>query len=379
MRILSIAIKDLKEIVRDKSVLFMMILFPLLLILILGTALGGASVSGGKDTVINTKALYFIEKEGIAEEAFNSFSENIDKKLIEFDEVKTKEKGIELLYKGKYPALIIINSEENKIQVVKSPKFDFEGDFVEGLISSFADSASVAMIMYKYDINSINDIKEGKNYSDYVTVKGIKDDSKAPRAIDYYGITMLTMIIMYMTTMASEYVLLEKKLGTEKRINITNTTGTEMFFGKLLAQVVTGVIQIALIMGVSSLVYKVNYGDDLISVILIIASQGILMIAIGLATGIFTNPDSPSESILNILIPILVFLGGGYFPINNLGSKFLTNLGNISPVKWINQSLLDVIYEGSYTMVNKLLLINGAVTLILLIIVALKFRRRECK
>ena len=379
MRILSIAIKDIKEIVRDKRLSFMMILFPLILILILGTALGGTSVSGGKTTVINTKALYFIEKEGVAQEAFNSFSENIDKELIEFEEVKTKENGIEVLQKGKYSALLIINSEKNKIEVIKSPKFDFEGDFVEGLIRSFADRASVAMILYKYDKNSINDIKEGQNHSDYITVKGIKDDSKAPRAIDYYGITMLTMIIMYMSTMASEFVLLEKELGTEKRISITNTTGTEMFFGKLLAQVVVGVVQIGLIMGVSSLVYKVNYGDDLISVILIIASLGILMIAIGLAIGIFTKPDSPSGSILNILIPILVFLGGGYFPISNLGSKFLTNLANVSPVKWINQSLLDVIYEGSYSLVNKLLLINGAVTLILLIIVALKFRRRECK
>ncbi len=379
MRILSIAVKDIKQIFRMKSVVFMMVAFPLLLILILGTALGGTKVSGGVDTVINTKAVYFIENEGIVQEAFDSFNKNFDKELISFKEVNTKEAGIELLQNGEYPAFVMINSEENKIQVIKSPKFDFEGDFIEGIISSFANRASVAMTLYKYIPNSIQEIQESENYSDYVTLKGINNDNKKPRAIDYYGITMLTMIIMYMTTTASEFLLYEKEIGTDKRIKISNITGMELFFGKLLGQIVSAAIQIGIIMCVSSLLYKINYGQDLKSVILIVASQAILMIALGLAIGIFADPESPTGSVFNIVIPILVFLGGGYFSLRGLGSDFLIKLGNISPVKWINQSLFEVIYNGSYSTVNKLLLINTIVTVILLLIVAMKFSRKECK
>jgi len=376
MRILSIAVKDIKLIFRMKSVVFMMVAFPLILILILGTALGGSG--SGKTTVINTKAVYLIENEGNVAEAFESFNKSFSKDLIEFTQVGMKEEGIRFLQEGEYPAFIVINSDENKIQVIKSPKFDFEGGFIEGIISSFADSSSAAMTLYKYDENSIEEVKKNKSYSEYVSVKGIKNKSKEPRSIDYYGITMLTMIIMYMTTTASEFLLNEKEIGTDKRIKISNITGMELFFGKLLGQIVASAIQISVIMGVSSLLYKVNYGQDLKSVILIVASQAVLMIALGLTIGIFAKPDSPVGSVFNIAIPIMVFLGGGYFPLKNLGSEFLINLGSISPVKWINQSLFEVINNGSYSTVSNLLLINTIVTFIFLIIVAMKFRRREC-
>ncbi|WBW98932.1 ABC transporter permease [Oceanirhabdus sp. W0125-5] len=376
MKILSIAVKEIKQIFRMKNVVFMMVAFPLLLILILGTALEGDG--SGKTTVINTKALYLVEKEGIVSEAFKSFNQEFSEELIKFTQVETKEEGIDILQEGDHSALVIINGEDNQIQVIKSPKFDFEGDFVEGIINSFADRASVAMTLYKYDRNSIDEVKENEGYSEYVTIEGINTNKKEPRAIDYYGITMLTMIIMYFTTTASEFLLYEKVIGTDKRIKISNITGIELFFGKLFGQIAASAIQIGIIMGVSSLVYKVNYGQDIKSVILIVSSQAVLMIAIGLLIGTFSKPDAPAGTIFNIAIPILVFLGGGYFPIYNLGSKFLISLGKLSPVKWINQSLFEVIYSGSYSVLNKLLLINTLVTFIILLVVAIGFRRKEC-
>ena len=73
----------------------------------------------------------------------------------------------------------------------------------------------------------------------------------------------------------------------------------------------------------------------------------------------------------------MVFLGGGYVPIEVFKSNVLDKLSEISPIKWINDSIINIVFSGNYSKVSTTITINLIMVVIFLTIASMCFKREE--
>ena len=81
--------------------------------------------------------------------------------------------------------------------------------------------------------------------------------------------------------------------------------------------------------------------------------------------------------ILNTFIPVMVLLGGGYVPLEVMaqGGSFLYKLSDISPLKWINQSIFRVIYDNDFSLVPTAIMINLAAAAVFIMASSLLYKK----
>jgi ABC-2 type transport system permease protein len=75
------------------------------------------------------------------------------------------------------------------------------------------------------------------------------------------------------------------------------------------------------------------------------------------------------------MIPVLVFLGGSYAPVDGFQNKTFQAITYLSPVRWVNRSIFDVIYNSNYSKVSTAILINLCAAVIFIAISSLIFRK----
>ncbi len=87
--------------------------------------------------------------------------------------------------------------------------------------------------------------------------------------------------------------------------------------------------------------------------------------ALGLAALQLTGEARAASGLLNIVVVLLVFLGGGYVPVDLL-SPVLAKLAASTPVGLYNKGLLAYIYAGDSSMLIRGMIMSGVLGAVLL-------------
>jgi ABC-2 type transport system permease protein len=94
-----------------------------------------------------------------------------------------------------------------------------------------------------------------------------------------------------------------------------------------------------------------------------------MAISLGVVCAFLIKNDGAASGILNMLIPTVVFLGGGYVPLSTMGEG-VSRLSVISPVKWTNEALFKIIYNNDYSAVLPAIMICLGVAALFIMISA---------
>jgi ABC-2 type transport system permease protein len=78
-----------------------------------------------------------------------------------------------------------------------------------------------------------------------------------------------------------------------------------------------------------------------------------------------TGSARTASGLLNIVVVLLVFLGGGYVPVD-LWSPILAKLSTATPVGMYNKGLIAYIYAGDSSMLLRGMAVSGALGAVLL-------------
>jgi len=100
---------------------------------------------------------------------------------------------------------------------------------------------------------------------------------------------------------------------------------------------------------------------------------------LGVGLGFLFKNENVAGGVLNFMIPILVFFGGSYMPVDGFGNKIFQLMSYISPVRWVNRSIFDVIYNNDYSKVPITIIINLTVAVAFLAASSLIFRKEGVK
>lgn len=354
MNMIHILIKEFKQNIRNWKANSMMVLFPIILIVILGAAF--TNVFNRTLDLENVKVLYTIQESSQIAGGFESYTRELNKQLgIVFDETSDTNKGIKSARDTEYACYIVISDEPLKITIYKNARYNTSANMVESTLKPFAERYSAIMVINKANPAIAHKIM-ADTIGDYVSTEPI-NDKKKPGSLDYYAVTMLTLILMYASLTGFWSVKSEYNLKTGNRMLCAPVRKYQVLIGKVLGAILVTIVQALAVLLFSKLIIKADWGSDIFTVLIVVTAESIMAISLGAACGFLIKNEGAATAILNTLIPVFVFLGGGYVPLSEMGAG-VTRLSVISPVKWTNDALFRIIYNNDYSIVPASILVS---------------------
>lgn len=375
MNTVRIILKEFKMNIRDYKSNLMMVLFPVVLIIILGAAFSG--VFNQTDKLGNVTVLYTEDADENGGQnltkAFREFREGLTKELgISFEETDNVDMGMESINYYKYSAYLYISDNPQEIKLYKNQRDGLTASLLESALNSFINTYE-AMSAIAVNNPSAMAMPEMHEHGEYVNVRAL-DEKRQPGSLDYYAVTMMTMILLYASMTGFWSIRGDIEQKTASRTVCAPVKRYELLTGKVLGCIIVTLVQGLVVILFSGLILKAYWGENPVTITLLLLSYSVMAVSIGVGLAYLFKNSGAANGILNTIIPIFVLLGGGYVPLSVMGSSF-AKLSSISPVKWVNSALFRVIYDGDYSQVPISMGINLLIAAAFILIAALISRK----
>jgi ABC-2 type transport system permease protein len=134
---------------------------------------------------------------------------------------------------------------------------------------------------------------------------------------------------------------------------------------------------ILIIVLLSKFVFKAYWGDHFALVLAVLLSEVVMAVSFGLAASYLLK--GPASRIVVLLVTQLAsFFGGAYFPIGDDGdSGVMGFLVKLSPIRWANHALTNIIYGHQLSAGTPVIVLNLAIGVLLLAASAIMMNRKE--
>lgn len=338
---------SVKRILKDTKPIITKIVTFIIIILILGSAFDKAFDSTTLDKV---KIVFFNEDTGSLGNGIIELFRNNEQinNLAVIDTVDSFEEGQKLIENEEADGFICIPSDYSTLtedrNTVKNLDIYLQqytgvnAMVIQSIITTTINELNTASTVY-YMNGSMEEFQSD-------TTEGIKEMPLSkdiqPTAMDYYAIAMLLMMILY----GADYGRIgvgEDFLGVlGDRIKLSPMKPAVQYSGKILGLAMVTFIQSLVIILFTSMVYKVNWGNNILLLLLIVFTFSLLATIIGAMLTILTRNVDKAGAIVPLIIIACTFLSGGFFPID------FGNAAKISPSYYAKSALFEMIYNKSF-------------------------------
>lgn len=345
MRLGKMILKEIKQTWRDKQAMVMMVLFPLLLTVVLGAALSGMFELNSTPSKVS--ALYYVDDNSQLGQSFINFIPECEKMNLILTEEKDIDNAKQAVQKGDTSCFIYVNS--GKITIFAREGQSFNASLADTLVKGFARTYDAYYTVLNYDQTAMTRLSHVNTGAEYTNDISLSRDKK-PRAIDYYSLTMLTLIVMYGAMYGTASITDERKNKTLFRIFSAPVRNAELLISKIVGNVLAISGQIAFVFLIDKFFLNTYWGDNLLPIFIIILAQIIMVVSFGVGLGYLFKGSDAGMALIQTIIPVLAFLGGAYVNLDMIGaSGFMAKLTSISPIKWINTTILQIVYAKDYS------------------------------
>lgn len=354
---------------RNKKTMLFNFIFPIFLVVLLGTVLSGAMQSSVTVNVDDIEVGYLDEGNEDGKEILSILKSLEDEMNFKFVEENSLEKGKENVRINKS---ILLHFNGDVIDFYSNDKYLVQSSVVYGTLTAITDGFNAKVEMFKVDPQLAGEILINKSTdsNNYFTSEKIAKE-KTPTALGYYGIAELGLMIFYFVSTPIYHLDKERKNKIKDRINLTGISDRKYYLGSFIGYSIVCYISILTSYLVLKFIIGVDYGENIFILPLAFLPFVLLVISTGVLFSIIFKESHKADAILNsMIIPVLCFLGGGYVAFNEL-SGLLNILSNISPLRWFNKGILNYIYVGNSVYLNNWLLLGFIISFILIIVISI--------
>ena len=352
---------------RDVRTLVFMLAFPIVLMLVLGTALSNA-FNSDSHSIKDIQVLYKDEASSTFSQSFETFTKEVSKSGIHFKKASEGIDGKEEVKQNKYAAYVELNKDGAKFY--GSDRSSVEGSIIEGMLTTFVDKYNVAVEVAKVDPSKVSAVISNGNHNDYIKETSLQA-AKKPGSMDYYAIVMTTMIALYAAMGASYLIRGERLRKTGDRLIAAPISKAEIFIGKILGSLVANALCLLLVILFSKFVFQANWGNHLGVVLLILLTEVLLAISFGLGIGYITKTGEASKAVIMVVVQLASIFGGAYFVVEE------NAVTNLSPLTWANTAIMKIIYANEVGAALPVISLNLGISALFLLIAIIVLRRRE--
>lgn len=384
---LNLIIKDFKVIIYDVKSLMFILVMPIALMSILGMALQGVfddtmssevfsvqigvvkeydyqremnKVTGQLDSGTFAEADLDLETlESMSPEAifFDEFLENDELKSFMTYEIMDLDQANKQLESGDIDAVVVLPTNyiyngylsflspsdiryETRVDIIKSsdPNRDFYANMVEMIITSFYRNIDQRIAMNKAAL----DVAIGSEFINDEMMSQMIDEmmntemegaviasenipgSKSISSFQYYAVAIMAMFIMYSASTGARALFQETKEHTYQRLKVSGNTTIKMLISNFFRVALIVITQSFIMMIYTSLALKVDWGNPLNQVIVLLLS-GIAVSSVGTFIAIISLKFD-NVKLANMfefaVVQMMALLGGSFIPIEVLPEGF---------------------------------------------------------
>ncbi|WP_246943438.1 ABC transporter permease [Bacillus pinisoli] len=320
---------------RNRQVLFFTLLFPLILMIALGTFVGSGGGVSISLSIVNE------DDTSASKELVSLFKENEAMTVDESDDLKA---ALDRLEKGDVQIVMVLPKgygDSISTRTEQDPAYTLPVYYNETNMS--ASQIGLAVVNATIDQWS----KKETNYTPIVDI-----ESKGVRALDIGYIDFLVPGIVAMMIMSNNMngvagqISAWRERGILRRMQGTRLKASTFIAAQITARLLLNGLQALLVLLIANLVFGVNVSGSWLVLIGFVILGTLAFMALGfIIAGIAKNPESAGPIAGFATFPML-FLGGVFFPISNM-PDFLQPIVKILPIAHLSTALRETMNVGT--------------------------------
>lgn len=355
MKFHAVAYYEFIKNIRDLKMAMILIIFPIIMILIIGNALGSIF---DREMTVSIKSGYVNNGTGVTAKTFNEYlNGNEIKDKLELIRFSNEASGQEALKKNEIDTLILLPDDiDSRLAEGKKQFIRLYGNekltFVENLVKSYTD------------LNNA--------YNALLSVKGIpvevqggsvlkriyyNKDAATPNSISYYSVLTLLQLLFMGSMFGINITSKTHASDIHVRIHSLPLSGLVMTGGRVAGSTLYLVLASVFTIAVSKYVYHANWDGNLAVIIGTMLLFCMLTVGMGMILGLLFK--GYSMALMSTLILMLFFasIAGAFTP-----SSSIAFLSGVSPMYHAKILLFGTIYGYSGQIMMEALLWLSAQT-----------------
>lgn len=412
-----IGIKDLRLAFRDRAALILMLAAPFVLTLGLGLVTG--RFSGGSGGLSNIPVIIVnLDNNQLGNTLVDIFNSADLADLMEPSASSDPEAARQLIDKDEAAAVVIIPAgftrsiipqladfnnpdavapEPVKIEIYANPSRPTGAGIIKSIVDEFLsrvnegslsggvsiiqlmasgritpDQAEAAAIAMNEQLQStaIDSALAIKINSSTAEGEAVKFDILA-----YLAPGMALMFLMYTVSYGGRSILAEKAQGTLPRLLVSPTSSTQILGGKVFGIFLTGAAQMLILIGASSLLFQLKWGDPIGVIALVLAA---VFGATGWGMFITALARTPAQvaSVGSAIMLIFGIMGGSFISLDKMPPAIQT-FSKITPNSWALDGFTTLGLGGTLTDLSTPILALLSMGMILFLVSVFMFGKKN--
>jgi len=414
MKIWTIAWKDTTIRFRDRNALILMIVAPLLLAAIIGSAFGGF-ISGSDPVPFDAIPVLVVnaDRGELGQQFVDILSEGDLAELLAPKEMDDLATARELVRQGEARAAVFIPENFSQvmreetavsptatIQFYPDPSATLTPNIVRGIIVQIANGFSSAAISSEVTVAQLaaetgglgpemanigtvigNELQTGfENRGVAISLHNVavgnNDTAVSTSPFAFFAPSMGMLFLMFAMMDGTRSILDEDREGTLARLISTPTSNSEILLGKIGGVFLTGLLQFVVFVIASRFIFQLNWGSSISGLVLMTLAVVLAFTSLGALIAAFAKDVNQANIIGTVVTLVFAALGGNFAPAQNF-PDWLAQLSKITITRWGLDGFSDLTMRGLG--LNAVLPEIGALmglSLILFVLALGQFQRR---
>lgn len=407
-----IGLKDLKLVFRDRAALIFMLLTPFLLTLGMGLITGRFSSNDNSGALNIPIVIVNLDNDSMGNALVEVFNSEELADLVEPTISQDAEAARLLVDEDKITAAIIIpagfthsiipqngiTSENVQIEFYANPSRPTSSGIIKTILDGFIarlDEMRIGGVVSVTQLISSGRItpqqaqqvgdEMGKrfenNQNDFnETIITLNTSTKQTESnevdmLSYFAPGMALMFLMYTVSYGGRSILAEKAGGTLPRLLVTPTNAMQILGGKVFGIFLTGIAQLLILIGATSLLFQLHWGNTIGVIVLVCAA---VFGATGWGLFITALARTPAQvgSIGSAIMLIFGVLGGSFIQTDNMPA-FVQAISKITPNAWALDGFTELAFGGNIASLTTPLLALLTMGIVLFLISAFLFGKNN--
>ncbi|GAA2723875.1 ABC transporter permease [Actinocorallia aurantiaca] len=342
---LLIAGKDLRQRLRDRTLLMYALLLPLGLAFVFNLVFGGV----GEETTFKVGVLDG-DRGAVSAQFVDGVLRPVEESgAIALRTVQSRGEGEKLVEDGDLAALFVIppgftaavgSGAETAIEVVGDADSPFGAQVARSIATSFTSQVTTVRLAVALVGGDPEDARRAVTSAEAVAVQDVAASDKQLDWSTYMAAGMAVFFLFFTVQFGVSGVLEERENGTLARLLAAPVSRTSVLAGKVLLSVFVGMASMVLLIVAMALLFGVQWGN-LVGLGLVVLAGVLAATGVMAAVAAFARGHEQAGQWQAVLAITLGALGGSFFPVAQLGGV-MSKLSLISPHYWFLRALSDL-------------------------------------
>jgi len=360
---LSIARKDLRQKVRDRSAIILAVIAPLTLAVLFSTA-----IPGSQTTFNATFVVVDLDGGTVARGLVDGPLSGLEPAGISVERRATRAEAAAMVDGGSAAVAIVIPAgfseavqapRAAQLEVIGSASATLATQVAQSVLAGFASSVEGVQVAVATVLAASSKAPDAATAGQLtqaamaapspITTVADRTGDRLASTPTYYGAAMAVLFLFFAAQFGVVSIHAERRAGTLARMLAAPISSGSVLFGKVLVSVVLGCVSMGIVALATTLLIGASWGNPIAVAALILATvlaaSGIALFVVGL-----TKNEEQASNLTAIVAMVFAVLGGSFYPLSQ-APEALAAVSLLTPHAWFLRGINDLASNGGLEIV----------------------------